>query len=121
MGDRTLSGTPRWKLARPVPFDERQRDGRARLWLQVLQLMRLLESRDAEMAAQALAELNGIASWFDWQTLAPPEMPAPRRARLVQLLKLMAGTNSVGEACNAYRGALRMLRQIECAWQWEAA
>lgn len=111
MTERFSSERARRRAIRPQPFDDRRRDGKAQLWLQVLQLMRLLESSDAEAAADALAELNGVTQWFDWQSLAPSEMSASQRARLVQLLRLMAGTNSVGEACNAYRRALRMLHQ----------
>jgi hypothetical protein len=109
------------RAIRPQPFDDRLSDGRAQLWLQVLQLMRLLQSSDPEAAADALAELNGVTQWFDWQSLTPNEMSAAQRARLVRLLRLMAGTDSVGEACNAYRTAFRMLQQNQCAWQWEAA
>lgn len=121
MTDQFSSERARRRLIRPQPFDNRLRDGRAQLWLQVLQLMRLLQSSDGEAAADALAELNGVTQWFDWQSLAPREMPASQRTRLVQVLRLMAGTNSIGEACNAYRTALRMLEQNQCAWQWEAA
>jgi hypothetical protein len=109
------------RIVRPGSADYRDADGRAKLWLQVLQLMRRLDSDDPELASVALAELNGIQSWFDWGTLVPKEMAGAQRARLVQCLRLMASTTSVGEARNAYRSALRMMQQNDAAWQWEAA
>jgi hypothetical protein len=109
------------RIVPPGSADYRTADGRAKLWLQVLQLMRRLDSGDPELASVALAELNGIRSWFDWATLVPKDMVGAQRARLVQCLRLMASTTSVGEARNAYRSALRMMRQNNMAWQWEAA
>jgi hypothetical protein len=109
------------RIVRPGTPAYRDADGRAKVWLQVLQLMRRLDSDETELASAALADLNGIQSWFDWSTLVPKEMAGALRARLIQCLRLMASTSSVGEARNAYRSALRMMQQGEAAWQWEAA
>jgi hypothetical protein len=109
------------RIVRPGSRDNREDDGRAKLWLQVLQLMRRLDADDPKSASAALADLNGIQSWFDWGTLVPKDMASARRSRLIQCLRLMAGTSSVGEARNAYRSALRMMQQSDAGWQWEAA
>jgi hypothetical protein len=109
------------RIVRPGSRDYRDGDERAKLWLQVLQLMRRLDSGEPNLASAALGELNGIRSWFDWGTLAPKEMAGAQRARLIQCLRLMASTTSVGEARNAYRSALRLMQQNDAGWQWEAA
>lgn len=87
----------------------------------VPRLMRLLDSPDGDAAIDALGVLNRIRVSFDWETLAPAEMAGAQRVRFVQLLRLMSGTNSVGEARNAYRSALRMLEQNNWKWRWDAA
>lgn len=121
MTERNSSERRHGPIRRPDPADDEAADGRALLWLQVLQVMRRLDSDDAEAAFDALAELNGIRGWFDWETLAPKEMAATQRARVVRLLQLMAGTTSVGEARNAYRTALRMMEADNRGWHWKAA
>ena len=83
--------------------------------------MRGLHSTDPRAAQSALVELNGIRSWFDWQSFAPKTMAPAQKKRFVQVLLLMAGTNSLGEARSAYRVAFEMLRQNDAGWQWEAA
>jgi hypothetical protein len=101
---------------------EKERGGpgdKAGMRKKVLGLMQKLDGRFH--ADKALAELNRIGNWFDWGTLAPADMPRPQRERLVQLLRLMAGTTSLGEARNAYSGALRMLQQNNWEWEWEIA
>jgi hypothetical protein len=103
---------------------EKERGGpgdKAGMRAKVLRLMRQLESTDQRAASNALAELNRIGSGFDWDSLVPSEMTPAQRRRLVQLLRLMAGTNSLGEALNAYASALQMLQDIDQEWEWMMA
>jgi hypothetical protein len=87
----------------------------------VLRLMRRVGGRDERTATNALAELNRISGSFAWISLTPKTMPAEQKTRVVQLLRLMSGTTSLGEARNAYESAFRMLE--ENGWQrlWENA
>lgn len=95
--------------------------GKAGMQARILRLMSRLGSGDDSAAANALAELNRVSGWFDWETLAPTEMTDAQRTRLVQLLQTMADSTRVGEARNAYDRALRMLKQENLEWQWEFA
>lgn len=100
---------------------EKERGGpgdKAGMRKKVLRLMRRLDAADRRAAQNALDELNRIGAWFDWDSLAPSEMTAAQRSRLVQLLRLMAGTNSLGEARNAYTSALKALQDIDLEWEW---
>jgi hypothetical protein len=87
----------------------------------VLRLMRRVGGLDERAAANALLELNRISGSFAWISLTPKAMAADQKTRVVQLLRLMSGTTSVGEARNAYDSAFRMLQ--ENGWQrlWENA
>lgn len=101
---------------------EKERTGpgnKSRMRRKVLDLMHQLD--DPFAATQALVELNRLGNWFDWESLAPDAMGASQRTRLVRLLRLMAGTTSVGEAQNAYHSARRLLEEGSWEWQWEAA
>jgi hypothetical protein len=86
----------------------------------VLSLMKQLDSVDEQEAANALAMLNRCRAWFDLESLAPAEMPVAECRRLTQLLMLMAGTSSLGEARNAYHSALKIMRKHDLEWLWEA-
>jgi hypothetical protein len=104
--------------------DERRRktnDDHPGMRGKVLALMRKLESGNDWAAAGALSELNGIRASFDWESLAPVGIAPAQRKRLVNILMLMAGTTSLGEARNALRSARVILEQNHCDWQWEPA
>jgi hypothetical protein len=90
-----------------------------RMRKKVLDLMHRLD--DPLAATNVLAELNRLGNWFDWESLAPDEMPSWQRTRLVQLLRLMAGTTSIGEAVSAYHKARQLLQEGSWEWQWEPA
>jgi hypothetical protein len=97
------------------------KDDRSPMRDKVLSLMRKLESGSELAAVNALSELNRIRAKFDWESLAPVGISAAQRQRLVNVLTLMAGTTSLGEARNALRSARLILEQNHCDWQWEAA
>jgi hypothetical protein len=108
---------------------QREEDGRRRKTTEdrpnmrdkVLSLMRKLESGSELAAVNALSELNRIRARFDWESLAPVGISEAHRQRLVNVLTLMAGTTSLGEARNALRSARLILEQNHCDWQWEPA
>jgi hypothetical protein len=85
----------------------------------VLKLMRMLDSDNSANAAKALSELRRVGNSFDWSRLAPPEMSEKQTERLLQFLRLMVGTTSVGEARNAYRSALMLLQQNGWQSHWD--
>ncbi len=70
-------------------------------------------------AEEALAELNRIAGWFDWEILAPAGMSPPERELLVHWLTRMARAESVKEAWEAYDRAHRLLEQNNAEWEWD--
>jgi hypothetical protein len=97
------------------------KDDRSSMRDKVLSLMRKLESGSEVAAVNALSELNRIRARFDWESLAPVGISQAQRQRLVNVLTLMAGTTSLGEARNALQSARRILEQNHCDWQWEPA
>jgi hypothetical protein len=85
----------------------------------ILRLMRRLAGLDEGAAAKALSELNRISSTFEWIGLSAKAMPNEKKTRLVQLLRLMSSTTSVGEARNAYMCAFNMMKEGGWAHLWE--
>jgi hypothetical protein len=68
----------------------------------VRRLMMSLMSASEDIAATALMELNRIAGQIDWEPFLPKGAAAAVRTRVLNILRRLAGTNSLGEARNAY-------------------
>jgi hypothetical protein len=68
----------------------------------VRRLMASLMSPSEDIATTALMELNRIAGQIDWEPFLPTGAASAVRTRVLNILRRLAGTNSLGEARNAY-------------------
>jgi hypothetical protein len=84
-------------------------------------LVNQLDSAIEAVASRALAELNRLRASIDFGKLAPAELPEFARLQVINILRLMAGTNNLHEARNALAQLRRILKAHNVAWERMAA
>jgi hypothetical protein len=78
--------------------------------IRIRKLMAALTSESEALAVSALMELNRIATQIDWETFVPAGATPAVRERTLNVLRRIAGNNSLGEARNAYTQYQQVLR-----------
>jgi hypothetical protein len=86
----------------------------------VLELVRQLNAANPH-AQNALAQLNQLASRFDWSRMVPADLPEHTRLVMAKTLRMMAGTTNLNEARNACGRVAQLLQNHRMSWKDLAA
>jgi hypothetical protein len=73
------------------------------------ELMRWLEWADEAASRRALAQLNNLGRGFDFSKVIHVALPAVAQAQAIKCLRVMSGTNSLGESRAALMAARRII------------